>query len=171
MNTNQLIPVTWFRPQTYTRALKRVLPADSLFGELDRLFDGLLGQDEARGLDPAPSVRPSLDISGDGKQYTITVEVPGVKAEDLRVDLERNVLTIQGEKKSTHEEKNDGENGSYSFYRVERSYGSFKRVLTLPEDVDVEGIQADQKDGVLTITLPRKAEQQQEQRSIAISAS
>lgn len=166
---NSLIPVTWFRPQTYSRAQKRYMPVDSLFGELDRLFDGLLGQDEARGLDPAPSVRPSMDICGDEKQYTITVEVPGVDAESLRVDLEKNVLTIQGEKKSVHEEKSGGENGNYSFYRMERSYGSFKRVLSLPEDVDAESIKADQKDGVLTITLPRKAELLPEQRTIAIN--
>lgn len=169
MNSSQLIPVAWFRPQSFGRALGRVFPSESLFGELDRLFDGLLGQEAGRGAESAPAVRPSLDISGNDKQYTVSVELPGVDAKDLHVDLEKNVLTIQGEKRSQHEEAASGDNSGQTYYRMERSYGSFKRVLTLPDDVDADGIQATHKDGLLLISLPRKAQLTSEQRSITVN--
>lgn len=144
--------------------------------ELDRLFDNLFGvthsKDAVAEKQAGRSViRPNLDISGDDKQYIITVELPGVDENDLRVELEGGSLRLVGEKKCGHKEKNSGEVGEKgrSYYRIERSYGSFERILALPEDVDTAGIQAAHTNGVLTVTLPRKEAEQPESKRIAIT--
>lgn len=178
MNT-ALIPWSRFRRSGNTMSARGRMfgmPYAPLHMELDRLFDGLFGvahpKDAAAEKQPGRSViRPSLDISGDDKQYFITVELPGVDENDLRVELEGGSLRIIGEKKNECEEKNsgdDGENGR-SYYRIERSYGSFERILALPEDVDTAGIQAAHVNGVLTVTLPRKEAGQSESKRIAIT--
>lgn len=108
-------------------------------------------------------MRPKVDIAANAKEYTVTVEVPGVEEKDVKLELSADgTLMIRGEKKQEKEEKES------NFYRVERSYGSFQRVLSLPQDVEREQISAAFKQGVLTITLPRKAEAQTESRNIEI---
>ncbi|WP_235896470.1 Hsp20/alpha crystallin family protein [Oceanidesulfovibrio marinus] len=92
---------------------------------------------------------PALDIAENEDSVTVTAEVPGMKAEDIDVTLERGVLTIKGEKKFEDERK--GEN----FHRIERSYGSFQRVVQLPTEVDDEKVTANYKDGVLTLSMPK----------------
>lgn len=92
---------------------------------------------------------PVLDIAENEDAVTVTAEVPGMKAEDIDVTLERGVLTIKGEKKFEDERK--GEN----FHRIERSYGSFQRVVQLPTEVDDEKVTANYKDGVLTLSMPK----------------
>ena len=96
------------------------------------------------------------------KEYAISVEVPGVDEKDVKIELANNTLTIGGEKKQEKEEKEK------NFYRVERSYGSFQRVLSLPEDADQEKIQATFKKGVLRITVPRKALPHAEAKQIEV---
>ncbi|TVM19334.1 Hsp20/alpha crystallin family protein [Oceanidesulfovibrio indonesiensis] len=92
---------------------------------------------------------PALDIAENEDTVTVTAEVPGMKPEDIDVTLERGVLTVKGEKK--FEEERKGEN----FHRIERSYGSFQRVVQLPTEVDEEKVAANYKDGVLTLTMPK----------------
>jgi HSP20 family protein len=92
-----------------------------------------------------------LDLGATDKAYTATVEVPGVDEKDVKVEMVNDTLTIRGEKKQEKEEKDK------NYYRMERSYGSFQRVLSLPEDADQEGVSATFKNGVLTVTMPRKA--------------
>jgi HSP20 family protein len=75
--------------------------------------------------------------------------VPGLSAEDIKVDVEKNVLTLSGERKIEKEETKD------KYRRVERQYGSFTRSFTLPETVDTDHISADLKDGVLELRLPK----------------
>jgi HSP20 family protein len=136
-------------------------PLVNMHREMDRMFDNMLRQfntglpsfDWERGPLSRFSgsiLKPSVDIKEDKKNYTITVEVPGVNEEDVRLELQNNNLVIQGEKKS--EEKQEEE----TYHSIERTYGSFKRILTLPEDCDQENIEAKFKDGVLSITIPRK---------------
>lgn len=143
------------------------------FHEMDRVFDALMGVTDktavnADGKQPV-SLRPNMDVTGDGKQYTVTVELPGVDENDLRVEMENNSLRIFGEKKQFIEEKNETEETG-KYYRMERSYGSFERVIKLPEDVDTGAISAAHKNGVLTVILPRKEEKQPESKVIAINA-
>jgi len=114
---------------------------------LDELFRGGL-RDWPRG-GRAEALMPALDISDDDEQYSITVELPGGKKDDVHVEVHDDMLTIRGEKKSEREEKK--EQRRY----VERSYGSFSRSFRLPPDADAEHVDASFKDGVLTIRLPK----------------
>ena len=92
---------------------------------------------------------PAIDISEDANAITVKAEIPGCKAEDVDISVQGNTLTISGEKKHEEEKKEKG------YYYAERSYGSFRRDLTLGSEVDASKIDAACKDGVLTITLPK----------------
>jgi len=81
----------------------------------------------------------------------VRAEVPGCKAEDIDISVYGNTLTISGEKKDSHEENGDG------YYHMESSYGSFRREVSLPADVEQDKIEAVCKDGVLSVTLPKAA--------------
>ncbi len=116
------------------------------FEEMNRLHDHFFG---GRGLDTQP-FQVAVDIREENDAYFVDAEVPGLAAEDVNVDVEKNVLTIRGERKV---EKEEGE-GKYK--RIERRYGSFSRSFTLPETVDADNISADLKDGVLALRLPKK---------------
>ena len=96
-------------------------------------------------------LKPRADLSATDTEYQLTVEIPGVNERDVSLDISGNTLTIRGEKRQEKEEK------AKDYYRIERSYGSFQRVLSLPEDVDQDTIKATFKNGVLTVTMPRKA--------------
>jgi HSP20 family protein len=92
---------------------------------------------------------PLADIIEDDKEYVIRAELPEVRKDDVKVTVENGVLTISGERKMEKEEKGK------KYHRVERAYGSFVRSFTLPEDADTEKIQAEFKEGILTIHLPK----------------
>ena len=94
-------------------------------------------------------LKPRLDLSATDKEYTISVEIPGVSEKDVNLELVHDTLIIRGEKNQKKEEKKK------NFYRLERSYGAFQRTLSLPEDADSNNIKADFKNGVLNITIPR----------------
>jgi HSP20 family protein len=95
---------------------------------------------------------PALDISERKDAYLVTVELPGLKPEDLDITLEDGLLTIQGERQFT------AESSEQQFHRVERRYGAFRRSITLPAHVTAEGIQASFEDGVLQILVPKAEE-------------
>jgi len=104
--------------------------------------------------------RPRTDIRETDKAYLVSAEIPGARKEDVNVELHGNNLTIKG---SVHDEKkNEGE----KHYLYERSYGSFTRSFTLPDDADQQGIKAEHKNGVLHLEIPKKAKQ--EPQKIAI---
>jgi len=107
--------------------------------------------------------KPTLDLGASDKEYTISVELPGVDENDVKLEVMDDTLTIRGEKRQEKEEK------ERNYYRIERSYGSFQRMLSLPEDADQENIKAVFKKGVLTVTLPRKALPKSEARQIPVS--
>ena len=116
------------------------------FAEMNRLHDQLFGR-VAR----EEGFKPAIDIHEDEDAYSVDVEVPGLKPEDIHVDVEKNILTVRGERRLSREDKKDG------YRRVERFYGSFTRSFTLPETVDAEAIEAKTADGVLTLKLPKRA--------------
>ncbi len=122
----------------------------TLQDRLNKVFEGLL---------PTPTSMkegsewiPAVDVYEDKDAVVIEVEAPGMKEEDLKVNLENSTLIISGERK--FEKKEEDKN----YYRMERSYGGFTRSFLLPDNVDAEGIKAKYKDGVLKLTLPKKAE-------------
>jgi HSP20 family protein len=92
---------------------------------------------------------PAMDLSEKDDRVILTVELPGMKADDIDISVQGNTLTLSGQKTVAHEEKD------VHYYHRERCGGSFQRVITLPNDVDTENIQARHNDGVLTITLPK----------------
>jgi HSP20 family protein len=89
------------------------------------------------------------DVSEDANNLQITMEVPGVRPEDVRISLENNLLTVRGEKKQEAEERNE------RVHRYERSYGTFERSFALPNTVDVEKIAAKYENGILRISIPK----------------
>lgn len=139
-------------------------PLQDLHKEIDRLFENSF-----KGLSagfpnfsnfphfsdffekaPGAVIKPSVDIRENKKNYIITAEIPGVNEEDIKLEVSDYTLTISGEKKSEKEEKDE------HYQRLERSYGSFRRVLSLPEDAQGDNAEASFKKGVLTITVPRQ---------------
>jgi HSP20 family protein len=104
---------------------------------------------------------PALDLQEDETTYQLQVELPGLSKEDVKISLNGRVLTIQGEKKSSHEENREG------VLRIERNYGNFQRRIQLPQAVAMEGSHAEMKDGVLYLRLPKQ--QQVEMRQIPIN--
>lgn len=116
---------------------------------LSRWFD-----DDLLAAGPSPSAGwlPSVDVKETEKEFVLSVELPGVNPKDVSVEVKDGTLTISGEKKFESEEKKD------RYHRVERCYGSFSRSFTLSEKVDETKIGATNKDGVLTLTLPKKEE-------------
>jgi HSP20 family protein len=111
---------------------------------------GLHGQPQ--GSDRATAWAPALDISERKDAYLVTVELPGLKPEDLDITMEDGLLTIQGERHFAHD------SSEQQFHRVERRYGAFRRSITLPAHVMAEGIQASFEDGVLQILVPKAEE-------------
>lgn len=92
---------------------------------------------------------PLVDISEDEKEYVIKAEVPEMKKEEIKINIHDDVLSISGERKYEKEEKGK------KYHRVERAYGSFMRSFTLPEDADGSKVNAEYKDGVLKVHLPK----------------
>lgn len=123
------------------------------FGELDEIFArfprGLLSR-EANGALEGADWRPAANISENDREYTIRADLPEVKKDAIDVSVENGVLTISGERR--YEKASDDERE----HRRETYHGSFSRSFALPEDVDIEGINADSKDGVLIVRLPKQ---------------
>jgi HSP20 family protein len=111
---------------------------------------GLHGQQQGSGT--ATAWAPALDISERKDAYLVTVELPGVEADDLDITLEDGLLTIQGERRFT------SESSEQQFHRIERRYGAFRRSITLPAQVQAEQIEASFDNGVLQIVVPKAEE-------------
>jgi HSP20 family protein len=95
-------------------------------------------------------VAPPTEASSDNGAYRIAMELPGVEEKDIHLTVDQGMVTVKGEKKATREEKGD------TWYFSERQYGAFSRSFRLPNDVDEGAVKADLKDGVLTISVPKK---------------
>lgn len=132
--------------------------------EMDELFDSFY-----RGLDLEPffdghrgAFTPTVDISENDKEIKVTAELPGMDEKDIEISLNKDTLSIKGEKKEEKEEQ------GRDYYRMERSYGSFHRTIPLPREVDSDKVDAQFKKGVLTITLPKTKKAVEETKKIAV---
>jgi len=148
-------------------------PFESLRREVDRLFEdfqlGSWRSPFAGGLfDVQPLWRgeigkaPAIDIVDTDKAYEITAELPGMDESDIDVKFSDGTLMIKGEKRDEKEEKKKG------YYLSERRYGSFQRSFGVPDGVDVDKIEANFKNGVLTVTLPKTPQAQTSEKKISI---
>lgn len=132
--------------------------------EMDRMFDDFFGGN-GRSLQGGQSLTPVLDIDETEKDMVITAELPGVTEKDVEVNLTGDVLTIRGEKKAEHEEKNGNS------YYMERRFGSFARSVRLPFEVKDQEVEAKFNNGVLTVRLPKPAEMQKAVRRIEVKTA
>jgi len=129
-------------------------PLGTLRDELDTIFDRFMRSPLGLPIDVLGSSTawPSLDVSETKEAVKVTAEVPGIPAENVQVEVEGGTLVISGE---VSEEKTSGDE---HFHHVERRRGEFRRVIALPDTVDPERITAEASDGVLTVTLPKRAD-------------
>ena len=194
MNLEKLNPWNWFKHEGVEQVGQKQIPvarsevnnlapmasADSLLrlhSEMDKLFDNVFNsfgmpalrsafpnQRLSAGF-PSGDFMPQVDIAGDEKQYDITLDVPGLSESDLSIDVKGDLLVIKGQKEEKSESKDK------QFYRAERSYGSFQRTLSLPDDAVTEEIKANLKDGVLKLEIPRREVADKDIKRINISSS
>jgi len=188
MDWKKLAPWNWFKKEEEEvkipvnkgdkqLARYRSNPFSQFQNEMNRIFDNLLNSfatpslfsnlnDLGKNLFTVSEwLRPSLDVSATENDYRISVELPGVEPSEIRLELQDDQLIITGEKKQEKEVKED------HYYRIERSYGSFRRVLSLPEDADKDKIDASFKNGIMTITITRLQLPQAKTRLIEVKAS
>ena len=139
-------------------------PFTSFRHEMDRLFDDFFAPAEQRSFGGGNGVtlRPSVDVAETDQAYTVTAELPGLEQKDVELNLRDNALTLSGEKRQESREENGGR--SYT----ERSFGRFERVIPLPEEVDADRVEANFKNGVLKVTLPKNPKAQDKARRIEI---
>jgi HSP20 family protein len=116
--------------------------------ELEQRFFQMQPQAGASSSNVASFV-PAVNTREDDKAYYIEIDLPGVKKEDINVELNDNKLTVSGERKTKEEVKKE------DYYLVESRYGKFQRTFTLPENVDAEHIEAEDNNGVLEIVIPK----------------
>ena len=147
-------------------ALIRWEPAaelNTIQNEMNRLFNTFFDQPAAgRGGGASRRWVPAMDLVETADQYILRADLPGLSDEDINIQLEDNVLTISGERKTQHEQHEEG------YYRIERASGSFARSLTLPEGVDSDDVHADFDRGVLEIRISKPEQKKPRQVQITL---
>jgi HSP20 family protein len=126
--------------------------------EIDRVFDAFFGQ-----TDQARRWVPPVDLVEAEDHFVLKADLPGLAEEDVNIEVQDGSLTISGERKAEHEQREKG------WYRIERSFGRFSRSLSLPEGVDPDRIEASFNHGVLEVRIPKPEERKP--RRIEISSS
>lgn len=187
-NVDHPIPVSRNKDKTSDSETSRNLASSQnptigslmqLHDEMDRLFDSMWRSvglpTSSRFLHPARDFGTEksqniatdlysarLDVAGSENEYEITIDLPGLSEDDVKIELVGSNLTIKGKKEESSETKDK------HFYRVERSVGAFSRTLALPEDANSDDISANMKNGVLSLTIPRKSLPATEAKNIPI---
>jgi HSP20 family protein len=131
--------------------------------EMNRLFNdttGGLAKNESASLS---RWTPAVDIFEAEDEIRLTAELPGMRRDDVRVDVEDRLLTISGERRLENEDKQD------DYTRIERVYGQFSRSFNLPSTVDVDKISAEMEDGVLRVHMPKREESKPRQIEVKVS--
>ncbi|MEO9965917.1 MAG: Hsp20/alpha crystallin family protein [Reichenbachiella sp.] len=139
----------------YNPRTLRTFTTNSLFDDLfnDRLFNG--------GATEGKSFTPQVDISESDKSFELSFAIPGIKKEEIHIDLNEGQLVVSGERK--FEEKKEGKN----FHAVETRYGSFSRSFQLPDNINADKVEAKYEDGLLNVIIP-KDEKKIQKKTIAI---
>jgi len=151
-------------PARAFRSLMSSDPFRELFDlqrNINQLFESRVGNRGEEGVGLS-TWTPSVDIFEDEMSFLVKIELPEVLREDVKVNLNENNLSVTGERRLENEEKREG------YHRVERTYGQFYRSFTLPPNVNTEAINAEFKDGVLRLTLPKKEEAKPKQIEVQV---
>lgn len=136
--------------------------------EMNKLFSDFFGDlsfpswGERLAAEPSFAISPAMDVTENDKEFKITAELPGIEAKDMQISTAEGYVTIKGEKKQESKEEREG------YFRQERSYGSFQRVVALPDNANFDKAEANFKNGVLTLSIPKKAGAQSKERKIEI---
>ena len=133
---------------------------NSLQSEMNRLFNTVFDTPSGTSGNVLRRWMPAMDLVESGDHFVLRADLPGMGEDDVNIEFEDGTLTVSGERKAEHEESNEG------FHRVERSFGSFSRSLTLPQGIDPEAVTASFDRGVLEIRIPKP--EQRKPRKIAI---
>ena len=150
------------------RTRKRNDPFSELFNwpeEIGRLVGHVLDSDKSG---EAVAWRPAVDLVEENDSFVIKADLPGLQKSDINVNIEENLLSLSGTRKSEHKEKSE-EAGETTVYRSERYVGNFYRSFELPADVDASGVKAAFENGVLTVTIPKREEAQPKKIDIEVS--
>ncbi|HWY71205.1 MAG TPA: Hsp20/alpha crystallin family protein [Terriglobales bacterium] len=135
----------------------------SLQNRVNSLFQDY-GRSTQEELTTSGSFVPAVDVYEDEHKVTLKLEVPGVKQEDLDVQVENQTLTVRGQRTFEKEEKEE------NFQRIERRYGSFSRSFTLPPTISTESVKADYENGVLKIELAKREEAKPKQIKVGVGS-
>ncbi|MBU1625829.1 Hsp20/alpha crystallin family protein [bacterium] len=128
---------------------------------MHKLFDELTGDDREEGIGRSVWM-PRVNINETKDEFVVTVDLPGMKKEDISINLENNMLTITGERKFEVDEKKD------NFHRIEKQYGKFSRAFRLPNNVDEKNVEAEYKNGELHVTLKKREEKKPKEIPIKV---
>jgi len=190
MNLQKFNPWNWFkheqqstgttvpvRREDYSHSLAASDPFVQLHNEIDRLFDNVglpsfFGADRNRSLnklgglwpsiEQSTSFNPSLNVAAEKDEYVVTLEAAGLDEKDISLEVDNQQLLISGNKREETESKDR------HYYRIERHYGTFQRVLSLPDDAIATDISASMRKGLLTIKIPRQEVESANRRRISI---
>jgi HSP20 family protein len=134
----------------------------SLQNEMNRLFNTAFDAPAGGNGGGLRRWMPSMDLLETADHFVLRADLPGLAEEDVKIELEDSTLTLSGERKAEHEEREEG------YYRVERAFGAFSRSLTLPKGVDPEGVTASFDRGVLEVRIPKPEERKPKRINIAV---
>lgn len=156
VRSGNTLPSLWASPFSFMRRFSEDM--DKLFEDFGDRHEWLTWPRERR----EGRWRPDIEMFEKNGELVVRADLPGLTRGDVKVDVTEDALTIEGERKKEHEEKGEG------FYRSERSYGSFYRLVPLPEGVNPESVKATFHDGVLEVTMKAPAKPKVEPRHVEI---
>lgn len=169
MAIRDIIP--WGR-KSEVQESKELSPFDALHREINRVFDSFFDDfanfpsrslfDRALSTEFTRSFTPKFNINETDKEIKIDVELPGLTEQDVKVDYQDGVLTVEGEKKFQKEDKKD------NYHLIEHSYGSFRRSVRLPDGIKEDEITAKMKNGVMQIVVPKDEKAQSKVKKIEV---
>ncbi|MBX3028278.1 Hsp20/alpha crystallin family protein [bacterium] len=148
-------------PVPRSAALRARDPFAALRREMNELFEGFFPSSGDNG--GVGEFMPRIDVKETDGEVRVSAELPGIDEKEVEISVDGDLLTIKGEKKEEKEEKGE------EYYRLERSYGSFRRSVTLPCPVDVDKATASAAKGVFTVVLPKSAAAKK--KTIAVKAA
>ena len=147
-------------------ALIRWTPGREVVGiqeEMNRMFDNFFGMPRSVGKDDRVLYwTPRVNVEETGDQFEVTAELPGMNKDDVKIEVKDHVLTFAGEKRAEKEEKDR------NVHLFERAHGKFCRTFTLPDNVDVDKIEAEFRDGILHIDIPKTEEAKPRQIEVQV---
>lgn len=130
--------------------------------DINRMFENFFDNFRSHLHDESLSAFPKVDIRETDKEVKVLAELPGLETKDLDISVTDNVLTLRGEKRQESERKEE------NYFRMERTYGSFHRSISLPTEVESDSVNAIFKNGILNITIAKKPEAQRKVKKIEI---